>query len=234
MAGTWTFAEFTDYLKLQMGKRTDVEDYNGVNLYQTWINMSYIRITTRDRFFAIKANFTFPQLETVDTSITTTDGTQYISVPSDCLVTRDLYDYTNARYLEQVSWREYIKYPDRFDTTAEGEPNEWVRAGDYYYLHPTPDTSSESIYVYYRKIPAVLTGTNTTVLDPAWDEPILQLALIIGKTWLKEYPEAEEMKKEWLDNVSGMMGIYKQEELASGKDMKPEHSAIMNGGYKGG
>ena len=212
-----------------MGKRADVEDYDGVNLYETWINMAYIRLTTRDRFFAIKANFTFPQLEVLDSSQTTSDGVQYISVPSDCMVVRDLYDYTNKRYIEGISWREYLKYTDRFDTSAEDEATEWVRAGNYLYLHPTPDSNTDAIYVYYRKIPAVLTGTSATVLDPAWDEPILQLALIIGKTWLKEYEEADQMKKEWLDNVSGMMGIYKQEELASGKDMKPE---LVDGGYK--
>lgn len=233
MAGTLTFAEFKSYLKLQMGKRTDIENYDGTNLLETWINMAYIRLTTRNRFFAIKTNFTFPQLETVDTSLTTTDGTPYISVPSDCMVVRDCYDYTNSRYIERIPWREYLKYTDRFDSSSEGEPNEWVRAGDYIYLHPTPDTDSEAIYVYYRKIPAVLTGTDTTVLDTAWDEPILQLALIIGKTWLKEYPEAEEMKKEWLDNVSGMMGIYSQEELAGAKTVIPESSALIEtGGYK--
>ena len=233
MAGTWTFSEFKSYLKLQMGNRTDVENYGGVNLYEIWVNIAYIRLTTRDRFFAIKTNFTFPQLETVDTTITTSDGVQYISVPSDCMVVRDCYDYTNSRYIEQIPWREYIRYTDRFDTTAENEPNEWVRAGDYIYLHPTPDTSSEAIYVYYRKIPAVLTGTNTTVLDPAWDESILQLALIIGKTWLKEYQEADQMKKEWLDNVSGMMGIYYQEELAGAKTVIPESNALIEiGGYR--
>ena len=233
MAGTFTFTEFKDFLKLQMGKRTDVENYDGTNLYETWVNMAYIRLTTRNRFFAIKTNFSFPQLEVLDSTQTTTDGQQYIDVPSDCFVVRDLYDYTNARHLDQVSYREYLKYTDRFDTSAEGEPNEWVRAGDYLYLHPTPDSDTDAIYVYYRKIPAVLSAsTDTTVLDAAWDEPILQLALIIGKTWLKEYPEAEQMKKEWLDNVSGMMGIYSQEELASGKDMKPEHSALVDGGYK--
>ncbi len=232
MAGTWTFSEFKSFLKLQMGARTDLENYDGTNLYETFINMAYIRLTTRNRFFAIKTNFTFPQLETVDTTITTTDGTPYISVPSDCMVVRDCYDYTNKRYLDQIPWREYIRYTDRFDSSSEGEPNEWVRAGDNIYLHPTPDTSSESIYVYYRKIPAVLTGTNATVLDTAWDESILQLALIIGKTWLKEYEEAEQMKKEWLDNVSGMMGIYYQEELATAKTVIPESNALIEtGGY---
>ena len=234
MSGTWGFDTFVSYLKLQMGKRTDVENYGGTSLYHTWINMAYIRLTTRNTFFAIKTNFTFPQLETLDSSQTTTDGTQYISVPSDCMVVRDVYDYTNKRYLTQIPWREYLKYTDRFDTSAEGEPTEWVRAGDYIYLHPTPDSSTDTIYVYYRKIPAVLTGTSTTVLDTAWDEPILQLALIIGKTWLKEYPEAEQMKKEWLDNVSGMMGIYSQEELAGAKTVIPEHSALVDGGYRGG
>jgi len=234
MAGTWGFDDFKSYLKLQMGKRTDVENYEGVDLYGTWINMAYIRLTTRNRFFAIKTNFTFPQLETVDTSQTVSDGVQYIDVPSDCMVVRDVYDYTNGRYLTQIPWREYLKYTDRFDTSAEGEPSEWVRAGDYIYLHPTPDSDTDVPYVYYRKIPAVLTGTNTTILDTAWDEPILQLALIIGKTWLKEFPEVEEMKKEWLDNVSGMMGIYSQEELAGAKTVIPEHSALVDGGYKGG
>ena len=40
------------------------------------------------------------------------------------------------------------------------------------------------------------------------------------------------LKKEWLDNVSGMMGIYYQEELASGKDMKPDDNTLQAGGYK--
>jgi len=226
------FNTFTAELKLMFGMNAKLEDVDGVNMYQTWLNYAYMRLTTRDRFFGIKQNFYFPELETVNTSTTTTDGIEYVSVPADCIVVRDVYDYTNARYLENISWREFLKYTDRFDTTAEGEPTEWVRSGDYIYLHPTPDTDSEAIYIYYRKRPAALSGTSETVIGPEWDEAILQLAFIIGKEWMQEYDKADAMKKDWLDNVSGLVGIYYQEELARAQRAKPDELSMLNEGYR--
>lgn len=230
-----TFANFKSELKLMFGMNAKLDDVDGTNMYESFINYAYMRLTTRDRFFGVKTNFYFPELETVNTSTTTTDGTQYIDVPSDCIVTRDLYDYTNSRYLTNISWREYLKYEDRFDTNAEGEPTEWVRSGDYYYLHPTPDTSSEYIYIYYRKRPAALSGTNATAIGEEWDEAILQLAFIIGKGWMQEgqKPEVDAVKKEFLDNVSGLVGIYYQESLARDLKATPDDRAILgHPGYR--
>lgn len=227
-----SFADFKTELKLMFGQNAKLDDVDGTNIYGTWINYAYLRLTTRDRFFAIKTNFYFPELETVDTSQTTTDGTQYIDVPSDCLVVRDVYDYTNTRYLDNIAWREYLEYTDRFDTSAEGEPTEWVRSGDYIYLHQTPDSSTDSIYVYYRKRPTALTGTNETIIGPEWDEAILQLAFIIGKEWMQEYDKSESMKKDWLDNVSGLVGVYYQEELAREHRAKPDERDRLHEGYR--
>ena len=230
MSGTYKFTEFTAYLKLMFGNNDTLRE--PIDYYGVWINTAYHRLTTRNRLWGLKKSFEFPELETVNTATTTTDGTQYISVPTDCLHVRDLYDKTNDRYLVNIPYREYLKYLDRFDTSAEGEPIEWVRAGTRLYLHPTPDTTGETIYIYYRKIPTALSGVLTTAIGPEWDEIILQQAFIIGKEWLGEYDKATALKKDLAESIAGLIGIYDLEEMASQPTHKPESQVTLEQGYK--
>lgn len=226
MAGEFTFAEFVDYLTLIFKERTDLTSVGGVNFFQIWTNMAYRDLTTRNRFWTLKRNFYFPELETVDTSLTTTDGTATLTTPSTALVIRHLFDETNNRYLDPITWERYVRYTDRDTAASEGEPDEWVRHDTKIYLYPTPDTTGESIYVYYRKIPAELTGTGTTVIDASWDEPIIHLAAYKGFTYLGEYEKALKHKEEFIDLVQSRLGQYDSEQAIN---IMPKPHALWAG-----
>lgn len=209
--GTLTYTEFQSYTKLQFGNNDAW--YTPTNYYGIWVNLAYKRLSTQDRFWGIGRNFYFPQLETSGTD-TTADGTAYIDVPTDCLVIRELYDTTNNLHLTNIPHSEYVAYTDRTDTNSEGKPTEWVRQGAYVYLHPTPG-ATYTIRIYYRKIPASLSaGSDVTVLGTEWDEPIITLAAHIGKQWTMDYDKAEILRKAFVEQASGIVTVYGDEEKA--------------------
>lgn len=210
--GTYTFDDFRNYLKFELGQRTDLE--TPINYYSIWINAAYLTLTTRDKLFGMNKSFWFPQLETSGTA-TTTDGVPYVLTPTDALVIRRIWNTTDDAYLKPINKDEYYKRLSKNTAELEAAPTEYVRLGNSIYLSPTPDTST-ALTIYYRKIPAVLEATDdVTILGPEWDEPILKLAVIQAHQKLKEYDLADLEKKAWTEDILGLMGIYNQEERAN-------------------
>jgi len=207
----YDFSEFKKFLKFQFGNRTDLESVDGLNLYGVWVNSAYKILTTRNRFWAVQRNFKFPQLRDRDASQATVDGTAYIDVPSDAVIIHNVYDTENDRDLAYIKPNYYYKLTDRANTSAEGEPTQYTRAGDRIYLYPTPDDAYD-MEIEYRRIPSDLTGENTTAIGEEWDDAIVALASYIGFSWLHEYDKAKERKEDFLNLVSGLIGIYDQEE----------------------
>lgn len=208
----YDFSSFCDYLKLELGQRTDLE--TPVNYYQIWINAAYISLTTRDKLFGMNKSFWFPQLETSCTA-TTTIGVAYVLLPEDALIVRRVMNTTDNTYLKPITKDEYYRRLSKTVTASRDTPTEYVRLGTSIYLSPTPDAAT-ALTIYYRKIPAVLSETtDVTVLGPEWDEPILKLAVIQAHQRLKEYDLAELEKKAWTEDVLGLMGVYNQEERAN-------------------
>jgi len=207
----YTFTDFKNYLKLEISQRDDLESIGGVNMYGVWINSAYKNLTTRNRFWALKRNFKFPQLLALDTTQSTSNGSPYIVVPTNALAVLNVFDVTNSRPLNRIKPGKYLDYTDRSDTDAEGEPTEWTRIGGYLYLHSTPDDEYD-MEIEHRKIPADLSGTETTEIGAEWDEAILCLAAYTGFSWLHEYEKAEARKDEFIGLVSGLIGIYDIEE----------------------
>jgi len=210
--GNYSFDDFRNYLKFELGQRTDLE--SPVNYYTAWINAAYISLTTRDKLFGMNKSFWFPQLETSGTAMTTA-GVTYVLTPEDALVIRRIWNTTDDAYLKPITKDEYYKRLSKVTTASRGTPTEYVRLGTNIYLSPTPDDSTTSLVIYYRMVPAVLgASTDVTVLGAEWDEPILKLAVIQTHQRLKEYDLAELEKKAWVEDVLGLMGIYNQEERA--------------------
>lgn len=210
--GAYSFENFRDYLKLELGQRTDLE--SPVNYYSVWINAAYLSLTTRDKLFGIIKSFWFPHLESNGTA-TTTAGVAYVLTPADALVIRRIWNTTDDAYLKPITKDEYYKRLSKATTASRGTPTEYVRLGANIYLSPTPDDSTTALTIYYRMVPPVLEDDDdVTVLGPEWDEPILKLAVIQAHQKLKEYDLAELEKKEWTEDVLGLMGIYNQEERA--------------------
>lgn len=215
--GDYTYTEFQDKLKFEMGQRTDVDAYR-----DDWINIAYRELTSATRIFTIKRYFYFPELETVDTSQSTTDGTAYINRPTDCLIVRQVYDTANNVRLKPIAWDKYTAYTDRATATAEGKPTEWVRSGTYLYLYKTPD-ATYTINVFYKKRVALLSAsTDVTVLGAEWDEPILKLAVYKSFMRMKQYEAAKIEKAEWIESVAGLMDIYYHEEKGREEYLKPD------------
>ena len=220
--GDYTYDSFIKYVKFRMGQRTDLSSVDSEDLYGTWVNAAYKMLTSKNVIFGIKGfhkSFYFPELETADTSQSTVDGTAYIDVPSDCLVIREVEDTTNDRLLTPTSWREYKKYADRADTSAESEPTEWVRRGTYIYLHPTPDDAYTMTIDYRQRVTVDISGDSTTDIGNEWDEPILQLATYKGLMWMEEFDKAQIVKEEFKETVADILGIYFQEELGREKHL---------------
>lgn len=212
----YSFANFKTYLKIIFKRRDDLESIDSVNLYGIWTNAAYKDLTTKHRFWGLRYNFFFPQLEVSDTSQSTSDGVAYVDVPSDALIIRGVFDETSDLYLNRMpSIKSYRRKTDRGDTSAEGPPTEWIRSGDYIYLYQTPD-ATYSLEIFYKKVIAALTGTGETVIGTEWDDTILHLAAYKGFIWLGEYQKADVHKSLVMESMENLVGIYYEEE----KDIK--------------
>lgn len=212
-AGDKTFAEMVDEVELAFGQRTDIATQVG-----EIVNDAYLRITCSHEIFGQRINSYFPSLEIQSAATNTSDGTAYISVPTDCLFIRSIWDSTSDVKLSKISLSEYLSRTGRATATAEGAPRQWVRradatkGNDYAYLYPTPD-ATYAMVIYYRAKPAKLTGTNTTVIGMEWDEPIVTLACAITAMRLKDYEAVKFYKDEFKEMMLGLVGIYDNENL---------------------
>jgi hypothetical protein len=206
-----------DRALFQLGGPTRTELTGTTNYIGIWVNQALRDLTTKNRYMGLRKNFVFPQLET-STDDTTVDGQTYIDVPSDALIVRHLYDTTNNKKLSRIRWYDYVDYTDRETTTAEGKPTEWVRSSNKLYLHPTPD-DAYVIDIFYKKLhPELSADADVTLIGDEWDDVLVQLAVIKGQMWMNDWDKVKALKEVWLEDVSGMLGIYDQEEL----DMRPQ------------
>lgn len=211
--GNLGYDDFRELLKLRAGNRADLSAAgdSSLNYYGIWVNSAYRQLCTQDKILGLPKRLYFPQLFT-STTKTTTDGTAYVTVPDDILYITEVFDTTNGRKLNQISWKEYIEYTDRTDTSAEGEPSEWARRGGNIYLHPTPDTTGETLTIYYKKLVADLSGTATTDIGAEWDDVIVELAAYKMFHWIHEAAEAKLCREAFLEMAGGLADLYHQED----------------------
>ena len=212
MAGTKTFAVMVDEVELAFGQRTDIATAAG-----GWVNDAYMRITTADSLWGTRFHAYFPTLEIQSAATSTTDGTSYVTTPTDCLFIRHIWDSTSDVKLAKISLADYIERTGRETATAEGKPREWTRradttkGNDKIYVYPRPD-ATYALVIYYRAKPAALTGTNATVIGVEWDEPIVTLACAIGAQRLQMFDAAKIYKEEFKDIIRGIACVYYQED----------------------
>jgi hypothetical protein len=207
--GSLDFNTMKAQVKMRMSLDTALSAVSGTtDYYDIWVNYAYRQICASDYLMGIPRKVYHPELEKSDTT-TTTSGTAYVSIPSDCLTIRTIYDATNKYKLDYIPWIMYLKYSDR--TVATGNPREWVKAGDYIYLHPTPNATL-SLNVFYKKIPMPLTGDNTTEIGAQWDEPIVLFAAYKGHNAMGEYDKAAKVREEIVEILNGIITVPTQEE----------------------
>lgn len=228
--GALDFSQFKDLLKFRSGNNAALETATpgstAYNLFGIWVNSAYRQLCTQDNVLGLQKKLYFPQLHT-STTKTTTDGTAYVAAPTDVLYIEDIYDTTHNVALDQISWEKYVEYTDRTTTTSEGDPTEWTRRGSYIYLHPTPQTTSDTLTIYYKKLVADLSGTATTDIGAEWDDPIIELAAYKMFVWTHEYEKSKFCKDTFLEMAIGLAGVYNNERLASQINIGPS-AAYLN------
>ena len=219
--GTKLFSAFQADLTFNLGKRSDVADYVG-----DWINTAYMTLTTGNRVWGLKKDFYFPELET-STTASTVDGTAYVSVPTDALIVRTVWDSTSDRKLDRIELVTYSEYTGRADTTAEDAPTKYMRRGGYLYLYPTPD-AVYSLTIYYRKRPTLLSGaSDVTAIGAEWDEPLVKLATAQSWLRLQNIEKYKLWREEFLSDVSALIGIYDQEERDEKGFIRPDPAYMI-------
>lgn len=230
MAGTKTFAAMVDEVELAFGQRTDIATVAG-----GWVNDAYFRITCSNEIFGQRINSYFPTLEIQSAATNTSDGTAYVTCPTDCLFVRGVWDSTSDVKLSKMSLSEYIQRTGRATAASEGAPTHWLRradttkGNDKIYVYPTPD-ATYALVIYYRAKPAILTGTNTTVIGFEWDEAIVSLACAIGARRLQMYDTAAVFEEDFKNIIAGLVGIYDNED-ADKQDYRKVDTAYNNYEY---
>ena len=223
--GALGFDTLKELLKFRAGNRADLDaaGASSLNYYGIWINSAYRQLCTQDKVLGLKKNLFFPELMTSGTD-TTVDGTAYIDTPSDCLYVEDIFDTTNGRNLDWISWSKYLDYTDRTTAASEGDPTEWTRRGSRIYLHATPGTTGDTITIYYKKLVSDLSGTLTTDIGAEWDDVIIELAAHRMFNWLHEYSKADKCKEVFLEMAVGLADVYSKEEKDSDESWGPSAS----------
>lgn len=223
--GNRTFSTFQDNLIFELGERTDID-----SRVDDWINTAYMTLTCKSLFPELRQPFIFPELET-STSSDTTDGTAYISAPTDALFVRTCWDSTSDKKLTKIALRDYWDKTGRADTDSEGAPTEWVRHGSYIYLSPTPD-DTYSITVYYRKRPTALSeDADTTVIGAEWDEIIQRLAKVQSLIRFGEYDKVAPERQELNALIKDLIYTQGQEELDREDRRIPHPAWIADDNY---
>ena len=216
--GVKTYTEFQSDLLFELGNPDNLTAYTG-----PWVNESYLDFCTRERFWTVKIPSIrmFPELNASGAIDATVDGTAYVTRPTDAIQVYAVWDSTNDRKMDNIGWREYIAKTGRATAASESEPKFWATYGSYLYLYPTPD-DAYALTVYYRKRPAVLTGTDVTVIGAEWDEAVTKLAVVKSMLKMKRYDDFKIEKDEFMDMLASKIGFYADERMDANIIVKPD------------
>jgi len=227
--GSLSFDSMTELLKFRAGNNSalDSAGASGFNFYKIWLNQAYRQLCSQDGILGLKKRLYFPQLFT-STTRTTATATAYVTTPTSCLYVTEVFDTTNKKKLDRITWKKYVEYTDRTTAASYGDPSEWTRYGGYIYLHPTIDTgATDQLTVYYKKLVTELSGTQTTDIGAEWDDVIIELAAYKCFTWCHEMDKAKFVKETFLEMAAGLADIYYMENKDRNESWGPS-SAYMS------
>jgi hypothetical protein len=225
--GALAFNTMKEMLKVRAGSNAALSSMgtSSLDYYGIWVNSAYRQLCTQNEILGMKKRLYFPQLMT-STTKTTTDGTAYVAVPTGCLYIEDVYDTTHNVNLDWVPWREYLEYTDRTSTTSEGDPSEWTRHGTSIYLHPTPQTTGDTLTIYYKKLVDDLSSDGTTEIGAEWDDSIVELAAYKMFLATHDYDKLKFCKEAFLEMAVGLADLYFKEEKDLDKNFGPSDAYI--------
>lgn len=175
MAGILTLTELLDHLRYEVGSKSAnvITNEQGV----AWLNWTLMQL-------ASPRVYRHPELRTLDTSLTMTDGTATYTLPTTLRWVTSVRVTPSGGTIRGLRW----SHPEQFDrmypdATVEATPSHWTRgAGGVLRLGPTPGATDDggtiTLAGYTR--PTFFdasTLTATSPLGPEWDE-----ALVVGAT----------------------------------------------------
>jgi hypothetical protein len=158
-----TLTQLEDEIRYNLGSRPDLD-----SRLVTFLNWAQTEIARQ---------YTFRELQNLDTTTPTTGSVDYIAAPSSI---KDLF---SIRVLDGTGSRKLIYVPDRrFDALvakpdeyAEGRPSHYYTWGANYYLWRIPDAIYQT-RIRYSKWPTALSGGSDTSDLTELDEALCALA----------------------------------------------------------
>lgn len=148
---------------------TDLQSALGQNVgansrLDRWINFGYLDLATAEDFEILDA---------VDTSQSTTNGVNFVNVPTNTMIVKIIRDTTHDNKLQWVNKDEYWRQPQ----SQTGNPIRWTRDAGKLLLHPVPNGAFQ-LQITYKKPPTLLaSSSDKTVLPDAWDPAVFYLAV---------------------------------------------------------
>ncbi len=145
-----------------MGSRTGVD----ATRRNIWINLAYIDIASGIDFEELSARFTIP---------TVVSQNNYAG-PTDPQVVQLLRDNTNDNLMTWVPKSEFYRLEQSVDDAI---PTRWTREATEIMIWPNP-IAIISMVAHYKATPALLTGSNVTVLPAYVDNALIMLGAAYG------------------------------------------------------
>lgn len=225
--GALTLTQMAARLKSRFGENDAFS--SPTDYYSVWVNSGYRYLATLEKVQETKRHVFIPDLET-SASATTVDGTAYVTDPADALIVREVFDETNDKRLDWISWQEYVGKTDRGDTSKEGKPTYWNWRSGSIYLYPTPD-AAYTLTVYYKKRVADLTAGEYSSLGAEWDDIIIELGHYFGRMHTNEYERAEVSMKAAKTKLIELVDAYGSQERARRERVRPDEQHIQRPTY---
>jgi hypothetical protein len=216
--GALTLTQYSNRLRSRLGENDSFS--SPTDYYAVWINSGYRYLATLEKIAETKRHVAIPDLET-SASAATVDGQAYVTDPTDALIVREVFDETNDKRLDWISWQEYIGKTDRGDTSKEGKPTYWNWRSGNIYLYPTPGAVN-TLTVYYKKRVADMTAGDYSGLGAEWDDVIIELGHYYARMHTNEYDRADVSEKAAKKKIIELVDAYGSQERARRERVQPD------------
>ena len=146
------------------------------------------------------------QFNRTSTSLTTTNGTNYVSTPSDFLSVDSALVTVPGGPFEVLSpfggaAAMYTSYPSA--AVAKNRPKGYINLASKLELAPVPDATYTITLYYYQKIPALVTNTTNWLITNA-PQAYLSMCLSFGKAKMEDYQGAALLRSTALQTLEDL------------------------------
>lgn len=153
-------------VRYRLNNRDDLTAGDGLTALDFWINEAYREICHTTRF---------TELESENTSLTTSSTLRYVALPTDVYAVLNVFDVTNSTQLDPFEGG-IQEYERQNAGGITGFPTKWLTHANRIYFH-VPPNGAFSLRVQLWNEPATLSATTDTPVIPAvWHDAIVILA----------------------------------------------------------